>query len=79
MHMYIYTYYVCNSCNTGMSGLPIMYTQSPRAEGGHIRQTISPCMCYNYYVTLPSEPTQLFKLRASNNCSGYSVTCEVRL
>ena len=33
---------LCNSCNTGTSGLPDMYTRSPRAagpraEGGHIR------------------------------------------
>ena len=32
------------SCNTGMSDLPDMYTRSPRAEGGHIRQTTSNCV-----------------------------------
>ena len=29
------------SCNTGTSGLPDMYTQSPMTEGVHIRQTTS--------------------------------------
>ena len=38
--------YVCNSCNIGMSDLPDMYAQSPRAagpraEGIHIRQITS--------------------------------------
>ena len=31
--------YVYSSYTMGMSGLPNMYTQSPRAEGVHIRQT----------------------------------------
>ena len=31
----------CNSCNMGTSDLPDMYTQSPRAEGIHIRQITS--------------------------------------
>ena len=40
---------LCNSCNTGTSGLPDMYTRSPRAagrraEGGHIRQATSACV-----------------------------------
>ena len=47
----IYNYVATfNSCNTGMSALPDVYTRSPRAEGGHIRQNTSDC--YNYYVTL---------------------------
>ena len=33
-----------NSCNTGISGLPDMCTQSSRAEGGHIRQTTRACV-----------------------------------
>ena len=32
---------LCDSCNMGMSDLPDMYAQSPRAEGIHIRQIIS--------------------------------------
>ena len=28
--------YICDSCNIGMSDLPDMYAQSPRAEGIHI-------------------------------------------
>ena len=32
---------ICNSCNTGTSGLPDMYTQGLRAEGVHIRQATS--------------------------------------
>ena len=37
---------LCNSCNMGMSALPDMYSQSPRAagpraEGIHIRQSMS--------------------------------------
>ena len=41
--------HICNSCNTGTSGLPDMYTRSPRAagpraEGGHIRQATSACV-----------------------------------
>ena len=49
-NMYIHAYVLlCNSCNTGTSGLPDMYTRSPRAagpraEGGHIRQTTSACV-----------------------------------
>ena len=30
--------YIFDSCNMGMSDLPDMYAQSPRAEGIHIRQ-----------------------------------------
>ena len=38
-----------NSCNTGTSGLPDMYTRGPRAagpraEGVHIRQAMSACV-----------------------------------
>ena len=32
---------VANSCNIGISDLPDMYAQSPRAEGIHIRQITS--------------------------------------
>ena len=33
-----------NRYDTGMSGLPDMYTQSPRAEAGNIGQTTSDCI-----------------------------------
>ena len=36
--MWLYIY-ICYSYTMGMSGLPDMYTRSPRAEGVHIRQT----------------------------------------
>ena len=43
--------FTCYNCNMGPSGLPVMYTQSqratcPRAEGVHIRQTISGHVIY---------------------------------
>ena len=37
---YIYIY-ICYSYTMDTSGLPDMYTRSPRAEGVHIRQTTS--------------------------------------
>ena len=36
----------------GMSGLPDIYTRSPRAEGVY-SQANHECPWYNYYVTLP--------------------------
>ena len=42
IHTYIYIYiYTCYSYTMGMSGLPDMYTRSPRAAGVHIRQTMN--------------------------------------
>ena len=40
--MYIYMYvYIFYSYTMGTSGLPDIYTQSPRAEGVYIRRTTS--------------------------------------
>ena len=69
-----------NSCNTGTSGLPDMYTLSPRASGVHIRQAASACITTIMYHFL-SELTQQLKLRVRSICSDciYSVACEFRL
>ena len=50
---------IFNSYTMGTSGLPDIYTQSPRAagpraEGVYIRRTTSAHAWYNYYVTLSS-------------------------
>ena len=74
--------YIFNSCNTGTSGLPDMYTRSmratgPRAEGVHIRQATSACVATIMYH-LPSELTQQLKLRVWSTWGDciYSVACE---
>ena len=74
-----------NSCNTGTSGLPDMYTRStraagPRASGVHIRQATSACVTTIMYHFL-SELTQQLKLRVRSICGDciYSVACEFRL
>ena len=46
-----------SSCNTGMSGMLDIYTQSLRAiglraEGGHTYQAGHKYLCYSLYVTL---------------------------
>ena len=52
-------HYVAAVYSTGTSGLPDMYTRSPRAcrpEGGQY-QAGHECLCYSYYVTLPLHAT----------------------
>ena len=58
----------------GMSGLPDMYTQSPRAAGSraevvHIRQTMNAHGTYNCYVPYSPSPGELKPAQARKHAS----------
>ena len=53
----------------GMSGLPDMYTRSPRAAGGCTYQANHECTWYNCYVPYGPSPGELKPAQARKHAS----------